>query len=140
MINKVLLSGLFLLVSIISVIGISGLALATPYQNTITVAKSGGDFTTVTDALNSITDASSTNPYLIRVMPGIYDESITMKDWVDVEGSGWDNTQITSSGRTVQTLGTTANTIISKLTILTTGFGISAQGGSMQGGCCLFYF
>ena len=44
MINKVLLSGLFLLVSIISVIGISGLALATPYQNTITVAKSGGDF------------------------------------------------------------------------------------------------
>ena len=63
-------------------------------------------------------------------MPGIYDESITMKDWVDVEGSGWDNTQITSSGRTVQTLGTTANTIISKLTILTTGFGISAQGGS----------
>ena len=65
--------------------------------NVITVATSGGDFTTITAALASITDASSTKPYVIKVMPGIYNESITMKPYVDVVGSGRENTKITSS-------------------------------------------
>ena len=48
--------------------------VATP-ANIIWVAKSSGDFTTVTAALASITDATSSNPYLIRIAPGIYQES-----------------------------------------------------------------
>lgn len=64
---------------------------------TITVAKTGGDYKTISTALTAINDASDKKPYVIKVMPGIYDESIQMKPYVDVVGSGQENTQITSS-------------------------------------------
>jgi len=61
------------------------------YSKVIIVAPSGGDFTSPVDALNSITGSSSTNPYLVKIMPGIYDigsNSVNMKSYVDIEGSG----------------------------------------------------
>ncbi|MGB8860562.1 MAG: glycosyl hydrolase family 28-related protein [Ilumatobacteraceae bacterium] len=63
----------------------------------IWVASSGGDFTTVTAALSSITDNSSTNRYVIKVAPGTYIEpsSVTLKNYVDLEGSGQDVTTLT---------------------------------------------
>ncbi len=63
--------------------------------NVITVAKSGGDFTSVQAALDSITDAGAANPYLIRVAPGVYDGRVTMKSYVDIEGSGEAVTKLT---------------------------------------------
>lgn len=65
------------------------------YQNVIVVAKSGGNYTTITAALNSITTASDTNRYLIKVMPGVYTERVTMKQYVDIEGAGELATKIT---------------------------------------------
>jgi len=57
--------------------------------NIIYVAKSGGDFDTITAALNSIgTSATAANPYLIRVAPGVYTEQVTMKEYVSIEGAG----------------------------------------------------
>ena len=44
-----------------------------PLANIITVAKNNGDFTNPIDAMNSISDASETNPYLIVIAPGVYD-------------------------------------------------------------------
>lgn len=70
------------------------------YQNIKVVAKSGGDFTTITAALNSITDASDTNRYLIYVAPGTYTERVTMKPYVDIQGAGEVNTKISNSGGT----------------------------------------
>ena len=60
----------------------------------IWVAKSGGQFTSVSAAMNSITD---TNPHLIKVAPGTYTETSTiiLKNNVDIEGSGQDRTIIT---------------------------------------------
>ena len=70
----------------------------TSYQNVVIVAKSGGDFTTITAALASITDASASNPYLIYVAPGTYTEQVTMKQYVDIEGAGELTTKITYTG------------------------------------------
>jgi len=73
-------------------------------NNVRIVQKSNTDnvrvFGTITAALNSITNASATNPYVIKVMPGVYDlgtASLQMKEFVDVEGSGPGVTLITSS-------------------------------------------
>jgi hypothetical protein len=65
------------------------------YQNLVVVAKSGGDFSTITDALNSITTNSADNPFTIYVAPGVYTETITMKPFVDIEGAGEQATKIT---------------------------------------------
>jgi pectin methylesterase-like acyl-CoA thioesterase len=70
-------------------------SLCTPDTHTIYVAASGGDFTTITAALNSIIDNSSTNRYLVKVAPGTYNEKVYMKQWVDIEGSGQDVTTVT---------------------------------------------
>jgi len=70
------------------------------YANVVVVAKSGGDYTSPVSALSAITDASSSNPYLVKVMPGLYDlgtSSLQMKSYVDLEGSGPDSTIITTS-------------------------------------------
>lgn len=63
------------------------------------VATSGGDFTTISAALASITDNDSTHRYLIKVAPGTYAENtgIDMKNYVDIEGSGLTSV-ITSTG------------------------------------------
>jgi len=54
--------------------------------------------TALLNAVNSITDASSSNPYLIIIEPGKYDiedHSLVMKSNVDIQGSGEDVTIIT---------------------------------------------
>jgi hypothetical protein len=73
-------------------------ALKQHYQNLVVVAKSGGDFTTITDALNSITTNSATNPFTIYIAPGVYSETVTMKPYVDIEGAGETSTKITYTG------------------------------------------
>jgi hypothetical protein len=52
-------------------------------------------------SLASIQDASETNPYLVRMEPGVYDlgeGTLAMKSHVDVEGSGPGVTLLVSSG------------------------------------------
>lgn len=81
--------------------GPQGPAGAAPhYTNVVVVAKSGGDFSDPIAAINSITDASGTNPYLVKIMPGVYDlgaGTLVMKEYVDVEGAGENATVLTSS-------------------------------------------
>ena len=60
----------------------------TKYAQTVLVAKSGGDFTSVQAALGSITDASASKHYLVWVGPGTYNERVQMKPFVDIEGAG----------------------------------------------------
>jgi len=79
------------------------------YAKVIVVAKSGGDYNNILDAMNSITDASSVNPYLIKVFPGIYDlgaQVLSLKSYVDIEGSGINVTELK------RTLSNTENWVI----------------------------
>jgi hypothetical protein len=67
-------------------------------KNVVTVAKAKGDFTDVVSALNSITDASVNNQYLIYIGPGIYFSAtpIVMKEYVHITGSGQNVTTLSS--------------------------------------------
>ncbi len=69
------------------------------YENVITVAESGGDFASVAAALASITDSSSTNRYLVRVMAGVFTETdlSVVDEYVHLQGSGPNVTVVTSS-------------------------------------------
>ena len=70
------------------------------YSNTIIIAKSGGDFADPVAAINSISDASESNAYLLKIMPGVYNiggNAVKMKRYVDIEGSGETTTKIISN-------------------------------------------
>jgi hypothetical protein len=56
-----------------------------------------GDFLLLSQALASIVDASVSNPYVVRIAPGVYTETspVALKTYVDVEGSGQGVTAIT---------------------------------------------
>lgn len=70
------------------------LADSLQYENIIVVAKSRGNFTAIKSALNSITDNSETNRYVILVAPGLYmeDNPLIGKAYVTVKSLGSNNT------------------------------------------------
>jgi len=88
--------------------------------------------TALLNLVNGITDNSDTNPYLIKVGPGIYDlgtTSLQMKQYVDIEGSGEKMTKITGeviNGDWPPTNGTingASNAELRFLTVENTGVG-----------------
>ena len=93
------------------------------------VAKSGGDYTSVQTAIDSISDATASNPYLVWVAPGVYTEMVTMKSYVHLQGSGQNATIITSTASssdfppTQATLILASNTSLRDLTIGNVGTG-----------------
>jgi hypothetical protein len=95
--------------------GPAGIDAPRPAQ-IIWVAKSGGDFASVGAALASIVDASETKRYLIKIAPGLYEESIDLQSYVDVEGSGEGVTVIRGAGSN-----TMSNTDGSSATLRATG-------------------
>jgi hypothetical protein len=79
------------------------------YANVVVVAKRGGEFTDPVSAVKSIRGASAANPYLVKVMPGVYKVTtpIVLPSGVALEGSGEGVTEITSSSIPIQPLGKT---------------------------------
>jgi hypothetical protein len=67
------------------------------YAGVVRVAKSGGDYPNVQTAIDSITTASADTPYLVWVAPGVYEEQVTMKPYVHLQGAGRDATVISST-------------------------------------------
>ena len=53
---------------------------------------------TIQSVIDSITDASVANPYLIKIPPGVYKEKVVLKDYISIEGAGCDATVITGNG------------------------------------------
>ncbi len=74
------------------------------YGKVAVVAQSGGDYTSPVPALaNSAAwcgTPSADNPCLLKIMPGVYDlgaGSLTMQQYIDIEGSGKGSTLIKST-------------------------------------------
>lgn len=84
-------------VTITGDLAVQGTANIAHYAQTVIVAKSGGDFTTIQAAVTSITDAGANKPYLVWVAPGVYSEMVTLKPHVHLQGAGREATLITSN-------------------------------------------
>ncbi|TRZ77813.1 hypothetical protein D4R87_01980, partial [bacterium] len=106
--------------------------VSTPYTDTITVAQAGGDYTTIQAAITACygtdgTDGtcgtlSATNSILVRVMPGIYDEAVTMQSWIDVVSvGGYQNATITQADNASAVVTTADNARLEGFTISATG-------------------
>jgi hypothetical protein len=95
----------------------------TGLQNRVVVSPSRGDFTSIQSAIDSISDAAADNRYLVKVGPGTYNEVVTMKPFVDIEGSGELVTRITSDAGT--TLSAASDAELRSLTVENSG-GINA--------------
>jgi len=81
------------------------------------------------NVLSGITDNSASNPYLVKIEPGIYHlaaGSVTMKPYVDVEGSGEGVTMLTSTNSSGS--GTVIGTDHSELRFLS----VTNTGGGQQ--------
>jgi hypothetical protein len=94
-------------------------AMKTAYKNVLVVAKQGGHYNTISAALTSITDNSTSNRYLIWVAPGTYTETVTMKQYVDIEGAGELTTKITQVGNSLAFAGTVVGANNAELRFLT---------------------
>ena len=92
------------------------------------VAPAGAQFSSIQAAVDAAAALATANqPYLVRVAPGIYNEQVTLKDFVDVEGSGMATTAIVyAAGRPTVTTGAQAE--MRHLTILNTAGGTLASG------------
>ena len=100
-------------------------------DNLVVVAKTGGDYDTIQAAINSITDASSANRYLVYIAPGVYNEQVDMKSWVDVQGASQDSVVITYGGVSALADGVVtgaSNAALSNLTISISGSGTYGNG------------
>lgn len=112
--------------------GLHASELETHYQNVIVVAKSGGDYTSVQAAIDSVTGAAADDPYLVWVAPGVYSETVTMKPYVHLQGAGQGATIITSTVSTGSTWPPTQATLFlaSDVTLRDLTLGNSGAGES----------
>jgi hypothetical protein len=109
--------------------GLHASELGTHYQSVIVVGQGGGDYASVQAAIDSITDATESNPYLVWVAPGLYEEQVTMKPHVHLQGAGQGVTVITSHAGSSAwppdqaTLLLASDTSLCNLTVQNTGVG-----------------
>lgn len=99
-----------IIVAIVMEVGASGSIFVRPdvYRpfkdpQLITVAKANGDFTSIKDAVDSITGSSSSNRYVVEVGPGEFNEGeidLSSKPYISVVGSSIQTTLVTPTGST----------------------------------------
>jgi hypothetical protein len=65
--------------------------------NTVTVSPGGATFTTISDAIASIKDASQKKQYVVSAGPGTYSEQVVLKPYVYLQGAGPGVTVVTTA-------------------------------------------
>lgn len=90
--------------------------------NQVEVQPGGKTFATITEALDSITDASMKKQYVCYIGPGTYAENVTCKSWVFLQGEGPDQTFVNGiAGSDFNNKGTVigaANSAVQSMSIL----------------------
>jgi hypothetical protein len=112
--------------------GMDSLAFATKLQHVVTVSAAGGDFASVQNAIDSITDASSNNRYVVFVGPGQFVGRVTLKPGITVRGSGIGATVLSAgpAGSCIDgyTVKGSASATVTDLTIANNGTGACGVG------------
>ena len=108
------------------------------YENVIVVAKSGGDFTSIQSAIDSVSGATADNPTLVWIAPGAYDESVTMKPDVHLQGAGQGVTILSSDASNTgfppeATLVLASSTSVRDLTVRNVGSGVNHNTAAIVG-------
>ena len=111
--------------------GTSFEAKGSPLANTVIVAKSGGDFSSVQAAIDSIAGAGPASPYTVFVATGVYTEQVTLKPYVHLRGAGQGATVIRGLGSQTHpqddgssaTVLTASNSSLADLTVESSGNG-----------------
>ena len=89
------------------------------------------EFNSIKDAVDSITDASASNPYLVRVGPGVFvEDTITMQSYVWVQGAEQDQTIIEVNSTSKHVIVAADNSGISKCLL---------QGATDPGFAAIYY-
>ncbi len=101
-------------------------------KNLIKVAKSGGDFTSIKTAVDSITTSSSNNRYVIKVGPGVYyEDTINLygKEFISIVGDDILQVVVCANNPTQLMFDLNNNTELSFMTIsgATLGYGIRCE-------------
>lgn len=93
--------------------------------NSVVVQPGGKTFTTITDALNSITDAKLQKQYVVQIGPGTYNEVVVCKPYVFLSGAGVSVTTITAPASTEQwnkgTVKAASNSAVQNVSIRSVG-------------------
>lgn len=93
--------------------------------NTVTVQPGGKTFTTITDAMNSITDAKLQKQYVVQIGPGTYNEVVVCKPYVFLAGAGVSQTIIDAPASADQwdkgTVKAASNSAIQNVSVRSTG-------------------
>ncbi|HUR80106.1 MAG TPA: hypothetical protein VM733_05040 [Thermoanaerobaculia bacterium] len=98
---------------------------ASQTANSVIVQPGGKTFTTITDALNSITDAALQKQYVVQIGPGTYNEVVTCKPYVFLTGAGVGATTINAPASSDQwnkgTVKAASHSAIQNMTINSSG-------------------
>jgi hypothetical protein len=91
----------------------SGLGQMPDPSNVVYVAKTGGQYSTIQGAIDSITDAASDNWYIVKIAPGVYTENVVGKNYVTLLGDAASSSDlvIQATSGTVYTAPNTASSI-----------------------------
>lgn len=107
--------------------GVGSEAFQQKIDHVVVVAKGGGDYATINEALDSIADNGPDSVYLVWVGPGVYSETVIMKPYVHIQGVGQEVTVVTSTisnsgyNQTRGTLVLTRNVSLRDLTVVNSG-------------------
>lgn len=104
--------------------------------NVLRVAKTPGpgEFSSISAAVASITNASASNPWVIEVGPGLFVEpTIVMKPYVTVEGAGQESTIITPATTTQHIITASDMAAIKECLLHGAGSGFAAVYSSIPG-------
>jgi hypothetical protein len=110
-------------------------SMGTGFSNVVVVASDGGDYPGIQEAIDNISDATATKPYLVWVAPGEYPEVVTMKPHVHLQGAGRRVSMITGAAGTwswppdIATLRLVSESSVRDLTVRNPGQGFGMTVG-----------